>query len=322
MILNKQRSAERIMKHSFISLLLVSLSTTVAESFMVDLTYRRLVHASGTPTARYSFFKDMFDAAFENDASLSRDNKRAGMLDEGTEEAERLAQVTQLTSTQQAWRQKMMPTTISPADLEGSAITLDLFLTGVPNKDSANDLFGSKTRISLRDRAVGQVVPDAPTLSGVQVLFQANQRCVVTVAETSYGGFCKTDQPGDWKLSDGDGGRKIRFRIAVTGYTRTIQTKGTIQKIYWSSDQAEQTTRTSTIYSIPEGWLYFEAELASSKAPGKSIQWVDGILKVEQSKGLLGAASVMIPCGKFSVKPATLPLTDISISQREQERNP
>lgn len=309
-----------MMMRSFLLWLSAALSAAVVESFLPVPSCRRAPSAAATTTARQNFFKDMFGAAFDNDVSLSRDNKLAGMLDEGVEgsDTERAERVKQLTSTQQAWRQKMMPTTVSPADIEGSAITLDLFLTGIPNKDPSNDLFGSKTNISSRDRVVGQVVPTEPTVSGVQVRFQADQRCVVTTVVGANADFCKTGLPGDWKLSDG-GGRQIRFRIPVTGFTRTIQTKGTIQKIYWST-QNEQTTQTSTTYSIPEGWLYFDAELVASKAPGKPIQWSDGgVVKVEQSMGLLGAASRMIPCGKFSAKPMTI--APPPLNQKEQEPN-
>lgn len=280
-------------------LLVLSFQSNIVQAFLF-LEPRSRSALPATTTAQYNFFKDMFSAAFENDASIPKDNKLAGMLDAGTEEEERLARVKKLTSTQEAWRQKMMATSVSIANLEGTTISLDLFLTGIPNKDPSNDLYGSKTNISSRDRVVGQPVPTEPTVSGIQVQFQANQRCIVT-ADGSNSSFCRTEQPGDWKLSEG-GGRQIRFRIPVTGYTRTIQRKGTIQKIYWTS-QAEQSTQTSTTYSIPEGWLYFEAELTASKGPGKLVQWSDGVVKVEQSMGLLGAASRMIPCGKFRALP-------------------
>jgi hypothetical protein len=252
-----------------------------------------------------SFFKDVLGAAFQNDANLSRNNKRAGMLDEGLEEEKKSGR--QLTSTQQAWRQTMLSTTVSKSEIEGIAITLDMFLTGVPSKDPSNDLYGSKTNISLRDRVVGQVLPSEPTVSGVTVSFLDTQKCAVQVLQDGDpdggdNGFCKTEQLGDWKLSDDN--RQIRFRLAVSGYKRTVQTKGTIQKIYWSS-QDETTTQTSTTYSIPEGWLYFEADLSVSKTPGKPVQWSEGVVKVEQPMGLLGAASRMIPCGKFVARSST-----------------
>ena len=88
-------------------------------------------------------------------------------------------------------------------------------------------------------------------------------------------------------------GTQVRFRIQVTGYTRTIETKGTIQKIYWSNDD-DQVRETTTTYSIPAGWLYGEAEVKSSRG---STQWNNGVLKVEKTTGLLGASTNMIPCG-------------------------
>jgi len=47
--------------------------------------------------------------------------------------------------------------------------------------------------------------------------------------------------------------------------------------------------------------MYGEAEL-SGNAKGDAVQWNAGVLKVEQSVGLLGAASKMIPCGKFEAR--------------------
>jgi hypothetical protein len=268
-----------------------------------------LLHIAATTTTRsirsttalHNSFFNFLGAAFQNDANLSRDNKRAGMLDEGLEEEQKSGR--QLTSTQQAWRQAMMSSTITKSEIEGMAIALDMFLTGVPSKDPSNDLYGSRTNISLRDRVVGQVLPSEPTVSGVTVSFLDNQKCEVQVLQDGdtnggHNGFCKTEQLGDWKLSDDN--RQIRFRLAVSGYKRTVQTKGTIQKIYWSS-QDETNTQTSTTYSIPEGWLYFEADLLA----GKPVQWSEGVIKVEQSMGLLGAASRMIACGKFVARYST-----------------
>ena len=99
---------------------------------------------------------------------------------------------------------------------------------------------------------------------------------------------------GDWKLSE-DGG-EVRFRFQVSGYTRTIATKGSIQSVFWSNEPDKQ-IRTSTVYSIPEGWLYGEA-VVSSNRPG-SVIMKEGVLKIEQAVGLLGAGSRMAPCGRF-----------------------
>ena len=281
-----------------------------------------------SPTAQYSnFFKDVFGSAFANDPSLSQDDKLEGMLDEAAlgddHEAERQLRVQQLTSTQQQWRQKMMSLTsgaVATTDLEGSLYSIDLFLTGVPNKDPSNDLFGSQTNISSRDRVVGLTLPREPSVTDVQLLLEPNGVCRV-VKDAS--GFCLTlstsaaassasAAKGDWKLSDD--GRQIRFRVPVTGYKRTIETKGTIQKVYWSKDE-EKSTQTSTVYTIPKGYLYFETAISSkrqqpsqpradSNSVAALVQWSDddAVLKVERSMGLLGAASRMIPCGKFRAK--------------------
>jgi len=310
---------------------LLTSSSSCADAFVVrpeTSSSRQRPQIRESPTAQYSnFFKDVFGSAFANDPSLSQDDKLEGMLDEAAlgddDEAERQLRVQQLTSTQQQWRQKMMSLTsgaVATTDLEGSLYSIDLFLTGVPNKDPSNDLFGSQTNISSRDRVVGLTLPREPSVTDVQLLLEPNGVCRV-IKDAS--GFCLTlSTPatassasaanGDWKLSDD--GRQIRFRVPVTGYKRTIETKGTIQKVYWSKDE-EKSTQTSTVYTIPEGYLYFETAISSkrqqpsqpradSNSVAALVQWSDddAVLKVERSMGLLGAASRMIPCGKFRAK--------------------
>ena len=61
-------------------------------------------------TARYNFLQDLLGSAFENDSSLSKVDKLDGMLDEGVVEdvdRDRNARLSQLTSTQQQWREKV-----------------------------------------------------------------------------------------------------------------------------------------------------------------------------------------------------------------------
>ena len=106
-----------------------------------------------------SFFKDLIDQAFENDNSLSREEKRTGQIDQGADESERVGKV-HLTATQELWRKK----TSQAGDLSGKTFELDLFLTGAPNKDPSNDLFGARVNISSRDRKVGQTLPEEPTI--------------------------------------------------------------------------------------------------------------------------------------------------------------
>jgi hypothetical protein len=76
--------------------------------------------------------------------------------------------------------------------------------------------------------------------------------------------------------------------------------------MYWSA-QGEAPTQTSTVYRIPAGWLYLEAELAAASSSSRAalgqkpvLLWSAGVVKVEQAVGLLKAASRMVPCGKFA----------------------
>jgi len=202
----------------------------------------------------------------------------------------------QLTETQQKWRQMNSQAVTT---LAGQSFDFNFFLTGVPNKDPSNDLFGAKVNISSRDRQVGQTVPEAPTLSNIRVTFLEQEKCVCETESS----FTSRDSSGDWKLSED--GRQIRFRIPVTGFTRTVETRGSIQSVAWSN-QPDQTTRASTIYSIPPGWMYGEAQVTNSggglQNKNNKIVWDQGVLKIEQATGMLGAGSRMAPCGKFQVQ--------------------
>lgn len=236
---------------------------------------------------RYNFFKNLFDDAFANDEGLSTTDIRQGML-EGPNDDER-PPVSTLTSTQQRWREQQQQASVS--SLEGQVAMVDLYLTGVPDKDPSNDLFGSRVNISSRDRKVGQTLPASPTVKGLVVEFLRDNRCR---AQSSSSPFVNNNVQGDYRLSED--GRQVRFRLAVTGYTRRIETKGSIQSMYAEEDKAEST---STTYSIPEGWLYGEADLTMVRG---TVQWNNGILKIEKSAGLLGAGTKMVACGAFLAK--------------------
>ena len=237
----------------------------------------------------YNFFKDILDKAFENDNTISKDESVSGQIegpDNEMEEFNRGASV--LTPTQEKWRQ-MKTTAASPA---GKTFQVDFFLVGVPNKDPSNDLYGSQVRISDRDRQVGQTMPEEPTVGGIRIRFDNDSKCYCETESP----FTKDDMAGEWKVAED--GRQVRFRIQVTGYQRTVETKGSISSVSWSNEP-DQTRQTSTVYSIPDGWMYGEAELAAGSNAG-TIVWRNGILKVEQAVGLLGVASKLSPCGRFS----------------------
>ena len=251
---------------------------------------RRGASFPGVMPPLYNFFKDMLDKAFENDSTISKDESISGQI-EGPEndmdEVNRAA-ATVLTPTQEKWRQ-MKTAAASPA---GKTFDVDFFLVGVPNKDPSNDLYGSQVRISDRDRRVGQTMPEKPTISGVRIRFDDDSKCYCETESP----FTKDDIEGEWKISED--GKQVRFRIQVTGYQRTVETKGSISSVSWSNEP-DQTRQTSTVYSIPEGWMYGEAELVPGSKAG-TVVWRDGILKVEQTVGLLGVSSKLSPCGKFS----------------------
>lgn len=274
-------------------------------------------------TARFSFFKDLIDKAFENDnALLSSQDKRKGQLEgpnvyDSSDDSpilvatvlqEKKNQQRNLTPTQEKWRQQqtmVAEATSTQITLANKSFNMDFYLSGIPNKDPSNDLYGSRVNISAREKNLGLLyVPETPTVSDICVEFYNVNDSKKCKCQTSTP-FTKAGEEGDWIMSDegssnGVRTRQVRFRIPVTGYMRTVETKGSIQSIYWSSEPDKQ-LQTSTTYSIPAGWLYGEATI-SIYANGKSVQWQDGVLKVEQATGFLGAGTKMVPCGKFTVK--------------------
>jgi hypothetical protein len=80
-----------------------------------------------------------------------------------------------------------------------------------------------------------------------------------------------------------------------------VETKGSIQKIYWT-DEEEKTIQTTTTYQIPPGFVYGDIQVTPGRQPGTFTVGDSGILRVEQSSGLFGIASRMIACGKFVAK--------------------
>ena len=226
-------------------------------------------------------FNDLFKKAFENSPDLSGD-KRTGSIDSGGMEESTNVKASRLTETQQKWRHQQQIT-----QLEGK-YALDMYLAGIPSRDPSNDLFAARTAITTRDKDIGLTLPEKPTCENVVVEFANTAKCIVETPDED--GFCSSSEQGDWIVKDGN----FRFRVQVTGYTRTVQTTGTIQNVFWSNAEAK-TTQTSTSYSVPEGWLYFEGKLDNPKK-------LEGVLKVEQSTGLLGAGTKMVPCGKFAAR--------------------
>jgi hypothetical protein len=237
-----------------------------------------------------SFLKDMFSSAFENDPNLSGD-KSKGQLEDPNDDDEPSSFGYAPTKVQRQWREKSLRNAGAPLNarlLENSRWTLDLFLAGVPAKDPSNDLYGSKVNISSRDRAVGLNLPDQPNAS-VEVEFLPDGVCRALASP-----FASGQVDGEWKLSDD--GAMLRFSMDVVGYSRTVQTKGSITNVYWKSDEEEKTIQTSSSYSIPPGFVFADFSIGYGSQPG-TLTMKDGILRVEKKLGLLRAASKMVPCG-------------------------
>jgi len=300
-----------------------------------------------TSSIAMGFFDDLMKDAFSNDPSLAKDGVKGSIEGPGDELNESFGlnlqqQQPQQTEVQKRWleaqqRQKAQqqkevqqeqggqPILVQAA--KGAPLTtevlvntnwvLSLYLTGVPDRDPSNDLYGSKTNVSVRDRQLGAGVslPQEPT---ARVRIELLDGGAVTILGSLTGTdddesiddssqVCSTDTPGQWKLSAD--GKTIRIGLPFRGFRRTVTTTGTIQKVFWS--QGEPTTsKTSSTYSIPEGFVYGDIGVGYGVKPGM-LEMIDekatgmefvpgGLLRVEKKIGMLGASSKLLPCGKFS----------------------
>jgi len=294
------------------------------------------------------FFDNILKDAFSNDESLSRDGVKGSI--EGPEDTMNenfgiAAQQPEQTEVQKRWiesqlqqkqqevqQRRQQQAVASPAlvkTAKGAPLTtqvltdttweLGLYLTGVPDRDPSNDLYGSKSNVSVRDRQLGLGVslPNEPTAKIQIQLLEDGSVAICGSAtdsddeECQVDEVCSTDVPGQWKLSDD--GKTVRIGIPMRGYRRTITTTGTIQNVFWSQGEAA-TSKTSSTYSIPEGFVYGDISVGYGDEPGKLIMMDEkstspstgmsvipgGLLRVEKKNGLLGASSTLVPCGRFS----------------------
>ena len=297
-------------------------------SKLVSSAVPRISHrhaATRNPTRLYGIFDALKDA-FSNDEALSPD-KGEGQL-EGPGMGSDFRSDADLTDVQKKWLASQQATTkkggadpsamTAAADASGGNVkgapltiekligtkwTLSLYLSGIPQRDPSNNLYGASTNISTRNRdprnaglPLGATLPEDPS---ARVQVELLEDGTAKVEETDF----TTGTDGQWVLSPN--GRTVRISLDCTGFVRTIKTKGTIQKVYWSDGENEVTTKTSTEYSIPSGLVYAEIGVGYGR-PGELLMVGGdgsadlGILTVERQMGLLGASSKMEICGKLS----------------------
>lgn len=287
--------------------ILLALLPSVHHAFTISGRAARQQQQRTYSTVQYNFWKGLFDSAFENDPSLSTVDQRKGMLEGPNSNDNESNSRLPLTDVQRAWRERQMQQSSSSnanapliaSLLPNSVVTLDLYLVGVPSRDPSNDLYGSRVNISNRNKELGLDLPSEPNGGSVDLVFLPDGRCRVATAESP---FADATREGQWKMSED--GTQLRFSIYSLGYSRTIQTKGSIERVFWS-DQPEVTRQTSSQYSIPPGWVYGDIKIKmSSSRPGTLDLKTGGcgVLRVEQAVGLLGAASKLVACGTFDAK--------------------
>ncbi len=303
---------------------------------------------TSTTSSYMGFFDELIKDAFSNDPTLAKDRAKGSIegpsdnLIDGF-----VSKQPQKTEVQMRWleaqQQNSQPQPQQPIvsasasslqfiTTKGAPLTTDvltntnwelsLYLIGVPDRDPNSDLYGSKTNVSLRDRqlGLGMTLPRTPTARVRIMLLESG---VVSIVK-SYAGkddeddgeitiddasqVCSTDVPGQWKLSDD--GKTIRIGIPIRGYRRTVTTTGTLQKVFWSQGEPS-TSRTSSTYSIPEGFVFGDIGVSYGEKPG-SLEMLNekatvgteiapgGLLRVEKKMGILGVSSKLLHCGKFS----------------------
>lgn len=283
-------------------LFLVTLVTCV-ESFLHALSHTSLTSSnnasqkatSSSSTHLNNFFKDLMDNAFANDESLPT-NIADGQLDAEGENME----YTPLTATQERWKQNQSSMGKAPPVNEnvliGSKWTIGLYLAGIPDKDPSNDLYGRKVNISNRDKSlsIGAQVDQEPNVF-VEVILDADGVCRTSQSDFTSG------EIGQWKLSPDNA--YIRFSMDTLGFSRTVQTTGTINKVFWSKED-DMVTKTSSTYSIPTGLIYADAQIGYGPSNNVFIM-KDGKLMSEKMSGLLGVSSKMVTCGKFIAEMTT-----------------
>ncbi|KAL7446111.1 hypothetical protein ACHAXH_008723 [Discostella pseudostelligera] len=290
------------------------------------------------------FFDELIKDAFSNDSTLAKDRAKGSIegpkdnlndsfvpkQPQKTEVQKRWLEAQQQSSQPQQRNVSSMDSrqfiTTKGAPLTTEVLTntnweLSLYLTGVPDRDPSNDLYGSKTNVSLRDRqlGLGTSLPPTPTARVRIMLLESG---VVSITKSyaekedddhdgttidSPSQVCSTDIPGQWKLSED--GKTIRIGIPIRGYRRTVTTTGTIQKVFWSQGEP-LTSKTSSTYSIPEGFIYGDIGVGYGDKPG-TLEMIDekeigteitpgGLLRVEKKMGILGVSSKLLQCGRFS----------------------
>lgn len=290
-------------------------------------------------------WKDLFEGAFANDANLSSDRslQQLEYNDEDDNEnnpANRPPK--QLTEVQKKWwasqqqqqQQQQKPTSpvatnaaaVPTIQMNDSCWNIDMYLSGVPNFDPNNSLYGAKVNISNRDRqdeasgfALGTTsnspASDTPPTTSITLQFLDDGTCNIvqgsafTTPMTEDGEPQSLEQKGTWQWmpSQNENNRlnTIMFKIACEGYVRTVTTKGTIQNVAWSNRE-EASTKASATYSIPKGIVYGQIKVDYGSTPG-SLTMINvnnkkqtfGILYLEEKVGLLGVTTKMTPCGKF-----------------------
>eukprot|EP00560_Eucampia_antarctica_P005608 CAMPEP_0197832990 /NCGR_PEP_ID=MMETSP1437-20131217/17221_1 /TAXON_ID=49252 ORGANISM="Eucampia antarctica, Strain CCMP1452" /NCGR_SAMPLE_ID=MMETSP1437 /ASSEMBLY_ACC=CAM_ASM_001096 /LENGTH=310 /DNA_ID=CAMNT_0043436705 /DNA_START=182 /DNA_END=1114 /DNA_ORIENTATION=- len=285
-------------------------------------------------------WKNLFDGAFANDSNLSSDKSLQQLEYDGDDDdnngndSSRPPPKQQLTEVQKRWwasqqqqKQQQQQQSASQQVQADAAATptikmddtcwkLDMYLTGIPNFDPNNSLYGAKVKISSRDRqdeaagfALGTTSSDSsssgtPPTTDITLQFGPDGTCFIiqgsafTTPVNDDDNDTQQHQQGTWQWMPPDNNNSrlntLMFIIPVEGYARTITTKGTIQNVAWSN-RGETSTKASATYSIPKGNIYGQIKIDYGSIPGtltmnniKDKKQPFGLLYVEQKNWSFG----------------------------------
>ena len=119
------------------------------------------------------------------------------------------------------------------------------------------------------------------------------------ICKASKSPFTSGEKDGEWKLSED--GKILRFSIYASGFTRIVETKGTIQNVHWKKEE-EKSVRTQSTYSIPQGFVFGDVQVMAGRKPAKFEFGGRGVLRLEKSSGLFGVSSQLVACGRFEIR--------------------
>lgn len=169
---------------------------------------------------------------------------------------------------------------------------VELRLVGIPQKDPSNDLFGPRVKITDRERGLS-----AEEVSATVLLTGGD----ASVVDASAPLFADDGGAGAYAIAK-DG--RLSVRLACAGFTRTFTTTGSLQSVFGG----DSTSRTSSVYAVPEGPLLLTGSIETLSNGQRFVRGGDVSCVEARATGLFGAGGVRTSvAGTFSATAPALP---------------